>query len=534
MIIGLIAFNFHYDIPELLEHWLRKYAAEFDEIILVLLAHSGPVSTDRVSRCLSTYANVRVYKNQITQASPDNADLARNALFFEIATAADMHKNWLCPSDIDEFTQWPISVKHTLRQADASGSNTVMGELCDRVTPDGEPAPITVEDPLAVFTKEWRLTDYEKRQTWKTLAVKNGVVFTRGNHQAMAVSEAQDEVSLRNIRGPRLGHPKIRIFNETHPLRVEHISWHAQRLAQLAIPGFQHTNEAVALHKTRKPPLAITVGGLARIRFASIRATNICNFHCTGCVAMSPTVGNKRKIDYDATFVNLALLGRLADLREVHIAGGEPFILSNIGEFVQRCYDAAPTAHKADVVTNAALLLERPERIRELPTSFPIQLIVSMHPELLNKYNREEIYSRLLEVGSLSSKNITIVVRDVEKFCVASFSARSRLTTLPECRAIKYKCTNVTHRGISTCDRTNPDTFDFDFEMSPEARAAAESAVLPLSELTSPRNVYDWWHSVQEVCHYCSGDEMQVRHNPHKTKSPHLEGDLILIKQGGG
>lgn len=258
MIVGLIAFNFHYDVPALLAHWLRRYATEFDEVYLVLLAHSAAVDATSVATLTREYPNVKVYKNQVAHTTPAEGDLARFTIFMEIAKSDGMSKNWLCPADIDEFTQWPSSIRAFLKQADLAGCNVVMGKLCDRVTPNGEPVAITDVDPLTVFTCEWLLTEYERRQTWKTLAVKEGVLFTPGNHHPIVGTEMTDAIKISTLHRPRIGCAGIRIFNETSPLRIEHISWHARRIEQLSTSGLDYQQKAAELHKKTNPPLRIT------------------------------------------------------------------------------------------------------------------------------------------------------------------------------------------------------------------------------------------------------------------------------------
>lgn len=532
MIIGLTAFNLHYDIPEMLEHWLSYNKTNFDKIMLVLLAHNGGGDTDSalvaVQRAVSQYRNVEVYQNQIVVTDSGRSLLARTQIFFKIATTRDLEDSWLCPSDIDEFVQWPVSIGHTLKMAKLSNANAIAGELRDRTTIDGTPIDLRDGDPLARCQYEWELTQYEQRQHRKVVAVRGGIAPSVGNHMPILKHENPIEPAIVWSTHYRNGNG-IRVYNELTPVCVNHISWHTQRLKQLGSVELPHLIKATELHRKHQvPPIRISRGGRARIRNIAVRATNVCNFHCTGCITLSPLIGNKSPLELPLMLNVLKKLGDVSSLMSINILGGEPFLKPDIGAFIRAAYEAGRPWGNIVVTTNGSILMKNPKLIEALPKDVPTELVVSLHPELMNMYTREQITGALFDAQQYVGSNVSIGVRDVSHYRIPVF-VRRNAGAINHCTSIKYRCINLTETGLSFCDRTNPHTAKFDYEMSPEACAELPNSLLPITDATSAKDVYDWYYTTQNICAFCSGDESVLRHNGHENANKAIEGDFFVI-----
>jgi len=105
-----------------------------------------------------------------------------------------------------------------------------------------------------------------------------------------------------------------------------------------------------------------------------------CNLACTYCCVRSSPRAPRRELGF-SRIQRIANESRELGVEEIFITGGEPFLLSDIGDVIRACAEAAPTT----VLTNGMLFKgSRLEALRNLPRDrVTLQISVdSASPEL--------------------------------------------------------------------------------------------------------------------------------------------------------
>lgn len=240
MIAAMTCFNISYDIPQLFKHWLDYYAPKFDEVGVALLLHNGDSDNKAadVRLLLQLYKNVYIINKVIYSVAPLEGVTAKNKIIQE-TISKNVKYDWVCPSDIDEFTEFPKAPKDYLKEADDKGANLIIGKLFDRVAEGGVAAAVTESSLERTFPYTWRLTEFEGRQTQKIVACKNGVQLNTGSHQPLKQAT-----------------PLV-YYNAKSPLRVNHFSWHEARLKQMEMRShLPHIKAALSkLHSGKLPQI---------------------------------------------------------------------------------------------------------------------------------------------------------------------------------------------------------------------------------------------------------------------------------------
>lgn len=118
---------------------------------------------------------------------------------------------------------------------------------------------------------------------------------------------------------------------------------------------------------------------MAELRYVEFHVTDLCNLNCNGCSHFSPMVKKDT-----CTYENFKRdIRRLADLfsniRHIRLLGGEPFLVSNISEYVITARESFPNAD-IQIVTNGLLIPNIDKSILFCVKDNNVSLDISLYP----------------------------------------------------------------------------------------------------------------------------------------------------------
>lgn len=125
-----------------------------------------------------------------------------------------------------------------------------------------------------------------------------------------------------------------------------------------------------------------------------------CNLHCDYCCVRSSPKAPRRELGL-ARVQRIASEAATLGVSELFVTGGEPFLLSDIGEILAACTAVAPTT----VLTNGALLLGRRLEALHLVPSDRLTLQISLDsptPELHDRHRGKGTWERALKAIELA------------------------------------------------------------------------------------------------------------------------------------
>src|SRR5215510_5559753 len=161
-----------------------------------------------------------------------------------------------------------------------------------------------------------------------------------------------------------------------------------------------------------------------------------CNLRCDYCCVRSSPKAPRRALGFERTKQIAKEAGELG-VREIFVTGGEPFLLSHIGQILLVCAAAAPTT----VLTNGMLLVgRRLELLRTLPRDRIILQISldSPSPELHDHHRGKGTWARTL--------------RGIENARSAGFRVRLAATVSTDADADAFRLF-LDHRNVAIEDR---------------------------------------------------------------------------------
>lgn len=231
----------------LLPHFLRHYRAlGVDPARMhIILNSSGPeVPCLNVARELLEKFGTSPPEIWIAPYTSDAMWAKRR----EIQTKVADPRDWVVSADVDEFHEYPETLRDILARCDRLGVNVIQGVFIDRLAQGGRLAPVRPDPDLStqfpviadvICSLGGEGVHHDRYGTVKLMAIKGAILPSRGGHHPQGGQQG-----LRYLSGAPLGALPGLVkagFRSAIPLRVHHYHWTAglqERLRRrLETPG---------------------------------------------------------------------------------------------------------------------------------------------------------------------------------------------------------------------------------------------------------------------------------------------------------
>lgn len=183
---------------------------------------------------------------------------------------------------------------------------------------------------------------------------------------------------------------------------------------------------------------------MAELRYVEFHVTDICNLNCNGCSHFSPMVKNNT-CTYESFKKDIKRLAELfSNIKHIRLLGGEPFLESNLCEYVITTRETFPNTD-IQIVTNGLLIPDIDKKILYCIKENNVSLDISLYPPTYKQ--RFIIKEKLDAVGVIYS--VSPVVKVFRKrFCPDNHSDMDE--AFRKC-SIGKRCTFVHNGQLALC-----------------------------------------------------------------------------------
>jgi inorganic pyrophosphatase len=207
---------------DLLPHWLEHYSAlGVDRLVLATIHPTDDCAEQTIQDCHRRWQFERLAMPAEANGELDQDELRRTVLRRAGARVGD----WILHTDLDEFHQFPTSLRRIIAACDEQGIDAIVSRFTDRIARDGTLAPIQStpsiwkQFPVACRMSEAICHKYVQKAMLSHFEVRT----TAGHHGVSTPCRA----------GIPIGRPE--------QYRVNHFRWHAEAASRLkwilSLPG---------------------------------------------------------------------------------------------------------------------------------------------------------------------------------------------------------------------------------------------------------------------------------------------------------
>lgn len=240
-----------------------------------------------------------------------------------------------------------------------------------------------------------------------------------------------------------------------------------------------------------------------------IYANNYCNFHCANCLTFVRQQPKRIEYKVDMYTDPLKQLQTYANIKLLHILGGEPTLHSDLEDFVVQCRDCISEDTQLEVISNG-WWMPNEDKFANVWSKID-KLGQGVHPELLNRMPIEEIRACMKRV------------RD-------KFNIITNLYLDPSFAALTF--TDITNKGITkncrfnTCTCLCPDgrmLRDGNIAFIPNIMASVafnKAKKLGYYDVATgnAESLKKWRTTTPVCCEFCMGDTINVPHFGYEVK----------------
>jgi hypothetical protein len=240
-----------------------------------------------------------------------------------------------------------------------------------------------------------------------------------------------------------------------------------------------------------------------------IFAVNYCNFTCSNCLAYCRQQINREEYQVDDYIPLLKKLLTYADIKLLHIVGGEPTLHSNLEDFVIKIRNTLKIDTQLEIISNG-WWMPNEDKFGNIWSKID-KLGQGIHPQLLNRLSLDNIRECMKRIRN-KYNIITDLYLDAS-FSPLCFTDIDNLGITEKCRFSRcvVLLTNgkMLRCGSAAMIPNNMSSIIFNQSKSQEWYNINTG---------DEKTLKTWMETIPSYCRYCTGDTIKVPHFGYNTE----------------